>query len=243
METIYIIAPCLFLVALLYSSVGHGGASGYLATMALMGIAPAEMKPTALILNLFVSGIAFVSFYRANHFKAKLLWPFVIPSMPAAYIGAQITINPSLYKIILGVCLLIAVARMLFKPKDSNRENSIIPIPYAVVIGIGLGLLSGMIGIGGGIILSPLLILLGWAGLKEAAAVSAPFIFLNSLSGLVGLVQKGYTPETHTTAWVVAAVLGGIIGSYLGSNKLSIAGMKYVLAGVLCFAAIKLFTI
>lgn len=243
METLYIIAPCLFTVALLYSSVGHGGASGYLATMALIGIAPAEMKPTALILNLFVSGIAFISFYRANHFKGRLLWPFIIPSMPAAYIGAQITINPSLYKIILGVCLLIAVARMLFKPKDNSKENSPIPIPYAIVIGAGLGLLSGMIGIGGGIILSPLLILLGWASVKEAAAVSAPFIFLNSLSGLIGLVEKGYTPEAHTTAWIIAATLGGIIGSYLGSNRLSIAGMKYVLAGVLCFAAIKLFII
>lgn len=243
MEAIYIIAPCLFTVALLYSSVGHGGASGYLATMALLGIAPAEMKPTALILNLFVSGIAFISFYKANHFKAKLLWPFVIPSMPAAYIGAKIAINPSLYKTILGICLLIAVARMLIKPKDSSRENSPIPIPCAMVIGIGLGLLSGMIGIGGGIILSPLLILLRWATVKEAAAVSAPFIFLNSLSGLIGLIEKGYTPETHTTAWIITAVFGGIIGSYLGSNKLSIAGMKYVLAGVLCFAAIKLFII
>ncbi len=243
MEALYIIALCLFTVALLYSSVGHGGASGYLATMALMGIAPGEMKPTALILNLFVSGIAFISFYRANHFKSKLLWPFVIPSMPAAYIGAQISINPSLYKIILGICLLIAVIRMLYKPKDSDKEKAPIPLPYAIGIGLGLGLLSGMIGIGGGIILSPILILLGWASVKEAAAVSAPFIFLNSLSGLIGLVEKGYIPEAHTTAWIIAATLGGVIGSYLGSNKLSIAGMKYLLAGVLCFAAIKLFVI
>ena len=244
METISIITPCLFLVALLYSSVGHGGASGYLATMALIGISPLIMKPTALILNLFVAGIAFISFYRANHFKFCILWPFVITSMPAAYIGAQIPLNPNLYKIILGICLLIAVVRMMYKPKESEKKpESNILIPYALIIGIGLGLLSGIIGIGGGIILSPLLLILHWASIKEAAAVSAPFIFLNSLSGLIGLLQKGYTPENNAAVWIIAATLGGLIGSYLGSHKFSITGMKYVLASVLCFAAFKLFII
>jgi uncharacterized membrane protein YfcA len=234
----------LFVVALFYSSVGHGGASGYLATMALLSIAPETMKSTALILNLFVAGIAFVSFYKANYFKFRILWPFVATSMPAAYIGAKITINPSVYKIILGIFLLIAVARMLYKPNKSDKKpGSPIPVFYALIIGAGLGFFSGMIGIGGGIILSPLLILLNWASIKEAAAVSAPFIFLNSLSGLLGLLQKGFVPEAHTVLWIIAATIGGIIGSYLGSHKFSIAGLKYILAGILCLAAFKLFIV
>jgi uncharacterized protein len=244
METTEIIIPVLFVVALLYSSVGHGGASGYLATMALLGIAPASMKSTALILNLFVSAIAFISFYKANYFKFKLLWPFVLTSMPAAYIGAQISINPSLYKIILGICLLIAVARMLYKPKQSEeRKSNDIPIYLALTIGAALGLFSGMIGIGGGIILSPLLIVLNWSSVKEAAAVSAPFIFLNSLTGLFGLIQHGFSPQPNTITWIVAAVTGGIVGSYLGSFKFSVSGLKYVLATVLIFAAFKLIVV
>jgi uncharacterized membrane protein YfcA len=212
--------------------------------MALFGIAPASMKSSALILNLFVSGIAFISFYKAKYFKFRLLWPFVITSMPAAYLGAQISINPAVYKIILGICLLFAVARILYKPKNSESEkNREIPIFVALIIGAALGIFSGMIGIGGGIILSPLLIVLNWSSVKEAAAVSAPFIFLNSFSGLIGLMQQGFTPQPDTVMWITGAMAGGLIGSYLGSYKFSMTGLRYVLATVLSFAAFKLFMV
>lgn len=241
MELTYII-PVFFVVAFLYSSVGHGGASGYLAVMALMGFAPNSMKSIALIINLFVSGIAFLAFYKARFFKFRLLWPFIITSVPAAYAGAHFEIDPSVYKVILGICLLFAVARMLYKPANSGnlKEISIIP---ALLIGGVIGFLSGMIGIGGGIVLSPLLIVLNWATVKEAAAVSAPFIFLNSLSGLSGLVQKGFILEPDTIIMIAVAIKGGLVGSYFGSRKFSLSGLEFMLAGVLCFAAFKLFLI
>jgi len=230
----------LLIVAFLYSSVGHGGASGYLALMALAGVAPAVMKPTALILNLFVAGIAFVSFYKAGYFRWRLLWPFAITSVPAAYFGARVTINPVVYKIILGICLLIAVARMLYNPKKNDTDNRQVSIPGASILGMVLGFLSGMIGIGGGIILSPLLIVTRWAGVKEASAASAGFILLNSLSGLMSLYGKGFVPDKNMAIWVATAFLGGILGSATGSFKLSDGGLRYVLSGVLCFAAMKL---
>ncbi len=240
MDSLEILLPSLFVVALLYSSVGHGGASGYLAVMALCSISPVIMRPSALVLNLFVSGIAFVSFYKAGYFKWKLLWPFAITSIPASYFGAMLDINPSVYKVILGICLVIAVCRILYKIKDSEGFNSL-NIFAALIIGLLLGLISGMIGIGGGIILSPLLLVFRWASVKEASAVSALFIFLNSLSGLIGLFLKGLDIDPNISLWVMFAILGGIVGSYLGSRKFSIAGLKYVLVLVLCFAAFKLF--
>jgi uncharacterized membrane protein YfcA len=230
----------LLIVAFLYSSVGHGGASGYLALLALAGVAPAVMKPTALILNLFVAGIAFVSFYKAGYFRWRLLWPFAITSIPAAFIGARVSINPVVYKIILGICLLVAVARMLYKPKKNNKKCRQVSIPFASILGMVLGFLSGMIGIGGGIILSPLLIITRWAGVKEASAASAGFILLNSLSGLSSLYGKGFVTDKNMAIWVATAFLGGILGSTTGSFKLSEGGLRYVLSGVLCFAAMKL---
>jgi uncharacterized protein len=235
------IIPALFVVALLYSSVGHGGASGYLAVMALAGIDPSSMKSSALILNVFVAGVAFLQFYREGHFKAKILFQFAIASMPAAFLGSQIPINPTVYKIILGICLLIAIGRMLMKQSMGEKEIKPIRWPVALCVGAAVGFVSGMIGIGGGIILSPLLILFGWASMKDASGVSAAFILLNSLSGLVGLMQKNFVPDTRMAIWIVIALAGGTVGSYFGSSRISAKGLKYILANVLCFAAFKLF--
>jgi uncharacterized protein len=237
------IIPALFIVAFFYSSVGHGGASGYLAVMALAGIDPFIMKSSALILNIFVAGIAFLLFYRAGHFNGKILWQFSVTSIPAAYIGAQIPINPSAYKIILGICLLIAVGRMLLKQGNPENKRKSLKWPVALSIGAVIGLISGMIGIGGGIILSPLLILFGWASIKEAAGISAAFIFVNSVSGLFGLVQKGFVSDAVMVIWILVAIAGGTAGSYLGSNRVPSAGLKYVLVNVLCLAALKLFMV
>ena len=229
----------LGVIAFFYSSVGHGGASGYLAFMGLIGFDTLFMKSTALTLNLFVSGIAFIFYYRSGYFRFKLLWPFVLTSIPFAFIGANIIVHPKIYYIILGVFLLIATARMLIRPKE---PESVIPLslPLALSIGAVLGLLSGMIGIGGGIILSPLIILLGWGNIKEAAAVSAPFIFLNSLSGIGGLFFQGFRFAPEILSWIAVVISAGMLGSFLGSRVLSFKALRYVLAMVLSMAGLKL---
>jgi len=176
----YIFLASLFVIAFLYSSVGHGGASGYLALMALFSIAPVFMKSTALSLNVFVAGIAFLTYTRAGFFSFRLIFPFLITSIPMAFAGALVKIKPDTYELILGVFLLFAVARMLFIPGAIAEHPSKPPIWLAMVIGAILGFFSGMIGIGGGIILSPILILLHWATMKESAAASSLFILLKS---------------------------------------------------------------
>jgi uncharacterized membrane protein YfcA len=230
----------IFIIALLYSSVGHGGASGYLAIMALGGIEPSLMRPQALLLNIFVAGTAFVLFKRSENFNRRLLFLFAITSVPSSYLSSQWKVDSANYKYILGICLLIALVRILYRPSDKSEPIREVPAILALAIGLVLGLLSGMIGIGGGIILSPLLIIFRWATIRQSAGISAMFIVLNSLAGLTGLIQQGYFPDNRSLIWVGLAFLGGLIGSYLGSNKISITALKYVLGGVLCFAAIKL---
>lgn len=236
-----ILFPILvFVIAFLYSSVGHGGASGYLALMALFGVAPESMRSTSLALNVFVAGIAFISYYRAGHFQLKLILPFIAASVPCAFLGALVKINPSVYKIILGIFLLFAVGRLLFVPKAITGSSSAPPLWIALLTGAILGFFSGMIGIGGGIILSPLLILLHWAGMKETAAASAFFILLNSVSGLAALNINGLHFENQMIIWIVMGILGGLAGSYSGSFKIKPVLLRYPLALVLLVASIKL---
>lgn len=228
------------IMAFLYASVGHGGASGYLALMAIFGTSPALMKSSALILNVFVSLVAFVQYYRAGYFRWNLFWPFALASIPLSYIGATLPITDSLYKKLLAVALAIAIARMLFQPVE-KAENRQAPLAGALVIGAAIGLLSGMLGIGGGIILSPVILLLGWGRVKETAAVSALFIFVNSMSGLYGLFQKGFEPNGQLTYWLTAALVGGFIGAYQGSFKFNLQTLRYILASVLLIAVAKLY--
>lgn len=237
----YIFILFIVLVAFLYSSIGHGGASGYLALMAIFSVNPEIMRSSALILNLFVAGISFIAYYRGGYFKSKILIPFIITSIPFAFLGASLEINPKAYKVILGIFLFLAVLRILFlKPKEkSNLDHP--PILPALLIGAGLGFFSGMIGIGGGIILSPILILLGWANIKQAAAVSAIFIFLNSGAGLMGIVQAGFVGNAQIPVWILAALCGGLMGSFAGSYKFSTVRLQYILAFVLILASFKLF--
>lgn len=239
MEFVFI--ALLFLIAFLYSSVGHGGASGYLALMALFSVTPVFMKPTSLTLNIFVSAIAFVAFTRAGYFKLKLVLPFVISSVPMAFLGASYTVRPDVYEIILAVFLLFAVARMLFVAGAITDKPSEPPLMLSLLIGAVLGFFSGMIGIGGGIILSPLLILFHWANVKESAAVSSLFIFLNSVSGMTALLMKGFQYDDRLVVWIVTGILGGIAGSWAGSKKLQQGKLKYILAAVLLMASLKLF--
>jgi uncharacterized membrane protein YfcA len=239
-ESIILFYILLFLVAFLYSSVGHGGASGYLALMAIFSITPEVMKPTALLLNLFVSLTSFIQFFRGKHFNWKTFLPFAITSVPMAYIGGRMALADDIYKKILGVLLLIPIIRFLFfaniKVDEIRKPNFYL----SLLIGAAIGLLSGLIGIGGGIILSPILLLLKWADMKQTAAISALFIFVNSLSGLAGQLQKGINFSSDMYAYVAIAFVGGICGAYFGSLKFKHNILQYLLALVLIIASYKL---
>jgi len=231
----------IFIVAFLYASVGHGGASGYIAVLALFGTASIQIKTSALILNILVSSIAFFQYYRAGYFRWKLFYPFAITSIPLSYLGAQIVLEDSVYKKILAVCLLFPIARLMWNARLSEQENKAPNIYLSLLIGAAIGLLSGMLGIGGGIILSPILLVLHWANMKETAAVSALFILVNSLAGFASIIQKGIPIESSIFPLILLAVSGGILGAYAGSKKLKLGLLKNILSLVLVIAVFKLF--
>lgn len=239
----YLFLFLLFVVAFLYSSVGHGGGSGYLALMAIFGMAPESMRSASLTLNIFVSLIAFIAYYKGGYFRPRLVFPFLLGSIPLSFIGAGIKINPTTFKFILGIFLLVAIGRMLFIPNAISEHSKKPSFLLSLLIGAVIGIFSGMIGIGGGIILSPILLLMHWANMKETAAASALFIFLNSVAGLSGLLHSGFNYNSHIVSWIVMGVLGSIAGSYSGSFKLHTNALKYILAATLLVASIKLFLI
>lgn len=238
--SIIIFYSLLFLVAFLYASVGHGGASGYLALMVIFSIAPEVMRPTALLLNLFVSLTSFIQFYRGKHFTWKLFLPLAIASVPLAFVGGLIVVDGTIYKKILGLLLLIPIIRFLFFPNftvtDIRKPNTAL----SLLIGAVIGLLSGMIGIGGGIILSPILLLLKWTDQKRTAAISALFIFVNSVAGLAGQLTKGIRFSEDMYMYVIIAFVGGLCGAYFGALRFKQAILKNVLAVVLILASWKL---
>lgn len=238
--SILIFYSLLFLVAFLYASVGHGGASGYLALMVIFSIAPEVMRPTALLLNLFVSLTSFIQFYRGKHFTWKLFLPLAIASVPLAFVGGLMVVDGTIYKKILGLLLLIPIIRFLFFPNftvtDIRKPNTAL----SLLIGAVIGLLSGMIGIGGGIILSPILLLLKWTDQKRTAAISALFIFVNSVAGLAGQLTKGIRFSEDMYMYVIIAFVGGLCGAYFGALRFKQAILKNVLAVVLILASWKL---
>jgi uncharacterized membrane protein YfcA len=230
----------LFILAFLYSSVGHGGASGYLAVLVLFNAAPETMKTSALMLNVFVSLISFTMYARSGYFHWKLFMPFAIASIPAAFLGATVQLDESIYKKILGICLLFPILRLSGIIGKEPDELKTFKWGYGLMIGAIIGLLSGMIGIGGGIILSPVILLLHWAKMKETAAVSALFIFVNSIAGLAGHFSKGVFLEPHILVLLMVAIVGGVSGSYLGARMFQNKLLSYILAFVLLIASIKL---
>lgn len=234
----------LLIVAFLYASVGHGGASGYLALMALFQIAPETMRPTALVLNLFVSGIAFFQFYKAKHFVWSLFLPLAVASVPMSFVGGMMEVNAVLYKRILGVLLIFPILRLLGVQKKSVEQPLQQPKQiWLLLIGASIGLLSGMIGIGGGIMLSPILMLLRWVDQKQNAAVGALFIFVNSLAGLGGQFSTGLHFNNEMFGYVAVALVGGVAGSYLGAKKFNQFVLKKLLVVVLIIASAKLLSI
>ncbi len=241
MDSLPIFLFLLAIVAFLYASVGHGGASGYLAIMAIVGIAPSLMKQSALVMNLAVSLFSFIGFYKAGYFRPKLFIPFAIASVPMAFLGGTMTLSDVIYKKILALCILISILRLLYQFKNEDTDNRPIPIWAGLTAGGLIGLISGMIGIGGGIILSPLMLLMRWANLKETAAVSALFIFVNSLSGLYGQIQNGGFQLTPNLQYgILATIIGGLLGSFYGSQKFNLPTLRYLLTLGLTIASLKL---
>lgn len=238
-ELIAILTVAVFIVAFLYSSVGHAGASGYIAVMTLFSLTPAEIKPTALALNILVATIGSWQFWRAGYFSWKLFWPFALLSFPLAFLGGYLNLPAHIFKIVIGIVLLFSALRFLM-PQTADESVQSPSKPVAIGVGAGLGLLSGLTGTGGGIFLTPLLLLMRWATVKNAAAVSAVFILLNSISGLLGNFSATKNIPTFVLPLGIAVIFGGTLGSYLGSRKLAPLMIKRLLAIVLLIAGFKL---
>lgn len=229
----------LFVTGFLYASVGHGGASGYLAVLSLWSIPVGTYKPIILLLNILVAGMAFIQFSRAGYFRGQITWPFLLTSLPMAFIGSQYQVDQNIYNLLLGLALLISVIRLLgIFPDGSIQEKKLLLGP-ALLIGAGIGFLSGILSIGGGIFLSPILILLAWASAKEAAAASSLFIILNSASGLLGH-PAAITVDMFAIGWFLAAAAGGFAGAWFGSHRFTQLTVRYMLTGVLTIASCKL---
>lgn len=236
------LAVLVFLVAGLYSSVGHGGASGYLAALSFFAFSPMEASTTALMLNLLVAGTGAINFWRAGHLSLSLTLPFLVTSVPAAYLGGLLHVPTRTYEVLLAIVLLFAAVR-LFLPESRRSAAATTPkrrLVAALLLGAGIGLVSGLVGVGGGIFLSPLLLLMGWANPKQAAATSALFILANSASGLLGRVSSGQLAIGLLAPLVPIAFPAGLLGSYLGARHVPSPWLRRLLGVVLLVASTRL---
>jgi uncharacterized membrane protein YfcA len=227
------------IIAFLYSSVGHAGASGYIAVMALWGLSPVTIRPTALVLNILVASIGAFQFWRAGHFSWKLFWPFALLSVPAAYFGGYLQLRASILKVVIGLVLLFSAARLFFRRTDPPETCPPAP-PTALGVGAAIGFLSGLTGTGGGIFLTPLMLFFHWAHIRQAAATSALFILVNSIAGLTGFVSAKQPVPFLALILAAAAISGGALGSYLGSRRFPVRTISILLATVLVIAGAKL---
>lgn len=239
-SSLIILIVTFFIIAMLYSVTGHGGASAYIGVMVLLGMAAHEIKPIALSLNVIVSLVATLHFYGAGHFRRALFLPFILSSVPLAMVGGYIQLPTQWFNWLMGFALIFSALRIGIKPAAELSGHS--PKFFiALLAGAAIGLLSGLIGVGGGIFLTPLLLLMGWANARQAAAVSAPFILLNSISGLIGFSMQATNAFPTIIIWLALPVLmGGFVGSYLGSRSLAMASISRVLSVVLLLAGAKL---
>ena len=238
-ELLFLLVAGVFVVAALYSSVGHAGASGYIAVMSLLSLAPASIKPTALALNILVASIATWQFARSGHFSWRLFWPFAAPAIPAAFMGGYMTLDTQSFKVLLGAVLLFSAARFVFE-STATREPQPPSIAISLIAGAAIGFLSGLTGTGGGIFLTPLILIMGWANPKPAAAVSALFILFNSTAGLLGNFSSTQQLPSYLWMLLAAAAAGGLMGSHLGAGRVPSAMIKKLLAAVLLIAGSKL---
>ena len=238
------IMPVLFFViAMLYATVGFGGGSGYLAVMALLRLSPELMRPTALALNVLVSAIGSYKFYRAGHFSHRLFWPIAAASIPMAFLGGRLSLPSAAYKPIVGIILLYAALRLLPRGKqnpDDLQPQRRIPLWLSIAAGAIIGLLSGLVGVGGGIFLSPILLLTGMASTRQTMSISAAFILVNSLAGLAGLVTGDSALPPQLPVWLAAVAAGGWIGAEYGSRHVDPNRLRRILVFVLALGGLRM---
>lgn len=240
-STTLLLALCFFAAATLYSSVGHAGASAYLALMALFGIPEPTMRPTAFALNILVASITLFRFYRAGAFSWATFWPFAVGAVPIAYAGGKIELPAHTYNPIVGVVLIVAALRLVTSFKSvADKPLRKPPLVAAVPVGAAIGLLSGLTGTGGGIFLSPVLILMHWSDARKTAGVSAAFILVNSIAGLSGKLTESAALPHSIWLWLIAVAAGGLLGSTLGSRRFDLLTLRRLLAVVLFAAGVKL---
>lgn len=238
-ESLWLLCLCVALVAWLYASVGHAGASGYIAVLSLFGIAASDIKPMALVLNVLVASIASIQFYRAGHFSWKLFWPFAAAAAPMAFLGGRLSLPSQWLQWLLGI-VLASSAVWFLRPTPEVEETRTPSTGMALLVGAAIGLLAGLTGTGGGIYLTPVLLMMHWSKTKTASAVSAVFILLNSVSGLAGLWSGGGAIRFDIWPSLISVFLGGSIGATLGSYRLPVRTVRFLLAMVLLVAATKL---
>jgi len=246
MDGTILIGIGFFSIALLYSTVGHAGASGYLAAMAMLAFPPEVMKPTALLLNIAVALIASLRFRSAGLFSWRLFWPFAAASVPLSFIGGGLTVDPNIYKSLVGVALLFSASYLIVRRGPSSGADpgpNLPAVPVSLATGGLIGLLSGLTGVGGGIFLSPALVMARWAGVRRTSAVAAPFILVNSVAGLAGHLQKGGAVPEALPAWGMMVIAGGFIGASLGATRMNGPVLRLLLGVMLFFAGVKMVAI
>jgi hypothetical protein len=245
----WLLGALFFVAAFLYSSVGHGGASGYLAVMGLAGMPPAMLRPTALVMNVSVASISLARFWHAARATTgtqwRLFWPFALGSVPLAYVGGSVALPTRVHAMVVGAVLIYSAWSLWRDARHrvigADAQPKPLPaLPVCILIGGVIGLLSGLTGVGGGVFLSPMLVLFGWASVRAAAAPTAAFILVNSIAGLAGLYSRQPTLPEALPYWVIAVMCGGLIGSWLGAKKLNLDTMRRALALVLVIAGLKM---
>ena len=244
-NTDLLLAALFLAVAVLYSSVGHAGASGYIASMALLSFAPEQVRPTALALNLLVGGIGLYRWWRGGHVRWRNVLPFVLASAPAAFLSAQVTLPKDRYSLLLGIVLLAAAIGVFrhasrAEAEDQAARDRDVPWSVGLLIGAAIGTLSGLTGTGGAIFLTPLLLFARWMPTREASGVSVAFVWINSLTGLAGLLHSGQSLPAMLPLWLGVAAVGALIGTQLGLKWLPVRGLRYALVVVLLIASGKL---
>jgi uncharacterized membrane protein YfcA len=241
-STTIFIAVAVFAAALLFAIAGHTGASAYLAIFGLLDMTPDEIKPTVLALNVVVGIVAVYKFTRAGHFSWRLIWPFILTSIPFSFLGGLITLPTPIYRLLVGVVLVYAALRMLFNvPDKKETQQDFPPVWLSLLLGAGIGFTGGLIGIGGGILLSPILLLTKWAGPQLTAGTIAVFVLVNSISGLLGHWSTSMHLPSQLPVWGVMALVGGWIGAEIGSRRLSATTIRRMLGLILLLAGTRMF--
>jgi len=240
-----LLGALFFIVAVLYSSVGHAGASGYIAAMALLGFAPESVRPTALALNLLVGGIGLFRWWRGGHVRWRNVLPFVLASAPAAFLSAQVKLPQESYSLLLGLVLLVAAIGVFrhasrAEDEDAAAQGRTVPWIAGLLVGAAIGTLSGLTGTGGAIFLTPLLLFARWMPTREASGTSVAFVWINSLTGLAGLLQSGQALPSMLPLWLGVVAIGALVGTQMGLKWLPVRGLRYALVAVLLIASGKL---